>query len=264
MRPSAIFQFCPEEYSSLRWNVWPSSSRQKARPRIPEDMRIYAIGDVHGRADLLQKMLDIIDRTLVTHPVKNVVRVLLGDYIDRGPNSREVVEMLLARRRRHAMICLKGNHESYAARFLGNPSILSEWRRVGGVNTLLSYGLQPSATDDPNEQQKIAKAFRDVLPESHFRFLHGLALSFTCGDFFFAHAGARPGIPLARQREQDLLWIRDDFVLHEEAFDKIVVHGHTPVQKPEIRPNRINIDTGAFATGLLTCLVLQGDQMTII
>jgi serine/threonine protein phosphatase 1 len=264
LRPGAIFLFCPEEYSSLRWNVWPSSPRRKPRPRIPEDLRIYAIGDIHGRADLLQKMLDAIDSTLVTHPVKNVVQVLLGDYIDRGPNSREVVETLLARQRRHGMIYLKGNHESYAARFLSDPSILSEWRRVGGVNTLLSYGLQPSATDDPSEQQKIAKAFRDVLPETHRRFLLGLALSFTCGDFFFTHAGVRPGVPLARQREQDLLWIRDDFLLHEEAFDKVVVHGHTPAQKPDVRPNRINIDTGAYATGLLTCLVLQGDRMGVI
>jgi serine/threonine protein phosphatase 1 len=227
-------------------------------------MRIYAIGDVHGRADLLKKMLDVIDQTLVTQPVERVVQVLLGDYIDRGPNSREVIQILLARRRRHAMICLKGNHESYAARFLDDPSILSEWRRVGGVNTLLSYGLQPSANDDPNEQQETAKAFADALPESHRRFLLGLPLSFTCGDFFFAHAGVRPGIPLARQREQDLLWIRDDFLLHEGAFDKIVVHGHTPAQKPDIRTNRINIDTGAYATGKLTCLVLQGDQMSVI
>jgi serine/threonine protein phosphatase 1 len=227
-------------------------------------MRIYAIVDVHGRADLLKKMLDVIDQTLVTQPVERVVQVLLGDYIDRGPNSREVIQILLARRRRHAMICLKGNHESYAARFLDDPSILSEWRRVGGVNTLLSYGLQPSANDDPNEQHEIAKAFADALPESHRRFLLGLPLSFTCGDFFFAHAGVRPGIPLARQREQDLLWIRDDFLLHEGAFDKIVVHGHTPAQKPDIRTNRINIDTGAYATGKLTCLVLQGDQMSVI
>jgi serine/threonine protein phosphatase 1 len=227
-------------------------------------MRIYAIGDVHGRADLLKKILDAIDQTLNAHPVKSVVQVFLGDYIDRGPNSREVVEILLARRRRHAMVCLKGNHESYAGRFLDDPSILSKWRRVGGVNTLLSYGLQPSANDDPNEQQEIARAFADALPENHRRFLFGLPLSFTCGDFFFTHAGVRPGIPLSHQREQDLLWIRDDFLLHEQAFEKIVVHGHTPAQKPDFRPNRINIDTGAYATGNLTCLVLQGAEMSVI
>jgi len=227
-------------------------------------MRIYAIGDVHGRADLLEKVLDTIDTTLVTHPVKSVVQVLLGDYIDRGPDSRQVVETLVARARRHMMIYLKGNHESYAVQFLSDPSILPEWKHFGGMNTLLSYGLNASIIDDPDAQQEVAVAFRNALPESHFRFLHGLALSFTCGDFFFTHAGVRPGIPLQRQHEQDLLWIRDDFLLHEKAFDKIVVHGHTPSKKPAIRPNRINIDTGAYATGLLTCLVLQGDRMSII
>jgi serine/threonine protein phosphatase 1 len=246
----------------LRWQIWPPP--QKATPRIAEDMRIYAIGDVHGRLDLLQRMLDAIDENLASNPIENAVQVLLGDYIDRGPNSREVIETLLARRRRHAMICLKGNHESYPLAFLNDPTIWSEWRRVGGVNTLHSYGLQPSAVDDLSEQLKIAEAFGDVLPESHRRFLLGLPLSFTCGDYFFAHAGARPGIPLAQQSEHDLLWIRDEFLLHDGQFEKIVVHGHTPGKKVDIRSNRINIDTGAYATGRLTCLVLQGDQMNII
>jgi serine/threonine protein phosphatase 1 len=246
----------------LRWQVWPPS--QKATPRIAEDMRIYAIGDVHGRLDLLQRMLDAIDESLASQPVKNAVQVFVGDYIDRGPNSREVIETLLARRRRHAMICLKGNHETYPIEFLKDPTIWSEWRRVGGVNTLHSYGLQPSAADDPSEQLKIAAAFGDVLPESHRRFLLGLPLSFTCGDYFFAHAGARPGVPLAQQREHDLLWIRDEFLLNAAQFEKVVVHGHTPGKKVDIRTNRINIDTGAYATGRLTCLVLQGDQMSVI
>jgi serine/threonine protein phosphatase 1 len=248
--------------NSLRWQI--RRPPPKATPRIAEDTRIYAIGDVHGRLDLLERMLDAIDESLASHPVKNAVQVLLGDYIDRGPNSREVIETLLARRRRHAMICLKGNHESYPLAFLNDPTIWSEWRRVGGVNTLHSYGLQPSAVDDPSEQLKIAEAFGDVLPESHRRFLLGLPLSFTCGDYFFAHAGARPGIPLAQQSEHDLLWIRDEFLLHDGQFEKIVVHGHTPGKKVDIRSNRINIDTGAYATGRLTCLVLQGDQMSII
>ena len=110
----------------------------------------------------------------------------------------------------------------------------------------------------------MAAAFRSALPDSHLRFLQDLRLTFSCGDFFFAHAGVRPGIPLVEQREQDLLWIRDDFLLHEEDFGKIIVHGHTPAKTPDIRSNRINIDTGAFATGRLTCLILQGDQMAVI
>jgi serine/threonine protein phosphatase 1 len=237
---------------------------QKAKPRIPSDTRIYAIGDVHGRADLLRQMFSAIDNSLMTHPVENALQVLLGDYIDRGPNSREVIDTLLARARRHQLVCLKGNHESYAVQFLSDPSVLSEWRRVGGVNTLLSYGVRPATRDDPRTQREIAEAFRAAMPESHHRFLRNLALSFTCGDFFFTHAGVRPGISLARQWEQDLLWIRNDFLGHREDFGKIIVHGHTPAKKADIRSNRINIDTGAYVTGRLTCLILQGDYMAVI
>jgi serine/threonine protein phosphatase 1 len=232
--------------------------------RIPDDVRIYAVGDVHGRADLLRQMFAAIDSSLESHPVKNVVQVMLGDYIDRGPHSREVIDTLLARARRYRMIYLKGNHESYAVRFLSDPTVLSEWRQVGGIHTLLSYGLRPSTRDDPVTQRQIAQAFRAAMPESHHLFIRGLALSFTCGDFFFAHAGVRPGVPLARQCEEDLLWIRDEFLRHREDFGKIIVHGHTPAKRADVRSNRINIDTGAYATGRLTCLVLQGDYMAVI
>jgi serine/threonine protein phosphatase 1 len=247
----------------LFWSKLAAPERRVKR-RIPDDTRIYAIGDVHGRVDLLRQMFAAIDASLVSHPVKNVVQVLLGDYIDRGPNSREVIDILLARARRHRMVYLKGNHESYAVRFLSEPSVLSEWRQVGGVHTLLSYGLRPSTRDDPSTQREIAEAFRAAMPESHCAFMKSLALSYTCGDFFFAHAGVRPGIPLTRQYEQDLLWIRDDFLLHRDDFGKIIVHGHTPGKNADVRFNRINIDTGAYATGRLTCLILEGDYMAVI
>jgi serine/threonine protein phosphatase 1 len=247
----------------LAWNVL-ASRAAKAKPRIPNDTRIYAIGDVHGRIDLLREMFSAVYDSLITHPFDKVVQVLIGDYIDRGPNSREVIDTLIARARRHTMVCLKGNHENYPLQFLGDPSILSEWKQVGGMSTLLSYGLRPTARDDAETRREIASAFRSALPESHRRFLQNLPLTYSCGDYFFAHAGVRPGVPLVEQREQDLLWIRDDFLLHEEDFGKIIVHGHTPAKEPDVRSNRINIDTGAFATGRLTCLVLQGDQMAVI
>jgi serine/threonine protein phosphatase 1 len=117
---------------------------------------------------------------------------------------------------------------------------------------------------DADEQAKLSEAFGRALPDSHRRFLDGLETSFTCGDFFFTHAGVRPGIPLAKQREQDLLWIREDFLLCNDDFGKVVVHGHTPVREPDIRPNRINIDTGAYATGQLTCLVLEEDKIYLV
>jgi serine/threonine protein phosphatase 1 len=247
----------------LAWNAL-NPPAPKSAPRVPDGTRIYAVGDVHGRADLLGALFTRIDADLRAFPIPQSVQVFLGDYIDRGPESRQVLDLLIARKRRHLMLCLKGNHETFAAQFLSNPSVLSNWRHIGGCNTLLSYGVTPTASEDPQVQKKIAAAFRKALPDSHRHFIHGLALSLTCGDFFFAHAGVRPGIPLRQQRRQDLLWIREDFLLHEEDFGKVVVHGHTPTINPDVRTNRINIDTGAYATGRLTCLVLEGDQIAFI
>lgn len=139
-----------------------------------------------------------------------------------------------------------------------------DWRHYGGFDTLVSYGLAPSPTPDARERAMLALGLERALPKIHRGFLETLKVSFTCGDFFFAHAGVRPGISLARQREEDLLWIREDFLLHEGAYEKIIIHGHTPVLEPDVRPNRINIDTGAYATGRLTCLVLERDQMQFI
>jgi serine/threonine protein phosphatase 1 len=248
----------------LAWNLFASPIQKKVKPRVPRGIRVYAIGDIHGRIDLLREVFDRIDASIEAYPVKHALHILLGDYIDRGPHSREVIDALLARKRQHAIVCLKGNHESYAMQILNDPSILSEWTQWGGINTLLSYGVKPSTRNDPQDDKVVAGAFRVALPESHRNFIQSLALSFTCGDYFFTHAGVRPGVPLNEQREQDLLWIREDFLLHEEDFGKVIVHGHTLTAEPDVRPNRINIDTGAYATGRLTCLVLQGDEMRIL
>jgi serine/threonine protein phosphatase 1 len=242
----------------------PSLSRKGRRPRVPDGVRIYAIGDIHGRADLLDRVLNRIDADLAKNPVSNSVEVFLGDYVDRGPDSRQVLDRLVARKRTHRMVFLKGNHETYLAEFLSNPPILDEWQRIGGLETLMSYGITPSINADTAAQARLAAAFDQALPESHRQFLGDLQSSFTCGDYYFVHAGVRPGIPLEKQREEDLLWIRREFLLYEKDFSKIVVHGHTPVQQPDIRPNRINIDTGAFATGNLTCLILEDDTIRVI
>jgi serine/threonine protein phosphatase 1 len=230
---------------------------------VPTGTRIYAVGDVHGRADLLADLFARIDTDLQTSRAASALQIFLGDYIDRGPQSRQVLDLLIARRREHDALFLKGNHEASACQFFDDPATLAEWTSIGGVNTLLSYGITPLPRGRSASQQ-VATALRHAMPQAHFRFIQGLALSFTCGDFFFAHAGARPGIPLQRQSQHDLLWIRDEFLLHEEDFGKIVVHGHTPATEPEVRPNRINIDTGAYATGRLTCLVLEGEEMRFL
>ena len=247
----------------MAWKVLTSAALRE-RPCAPTGRRIYAIGDVHGRADLLSKLFMRIDDDLKARPTADSVQIFLGDYIDRGPNSRQVVDLLIARRLEHDVICLKGNHEDYALQFLSDPAVLNQWKKIGGLNTLLSYGVTPTRRDNPQSQHEVAIALDQAIPDSHRRFFQGLGLSFTCGDFFFAHAGVRPGIPLREQSQQDLLWIREDFLLHEEDFGKVVVHGHTPAREPDIRPNRINIDTGAYATGRLTCLVLEGDQMSFL
>lgn len=241
-----------------------STSRKKSKPRVPEGIRIYAIGDIHGRADLLDDLLKRIDADLATSLAPLHIEVFLGDYIDRGPASREVLDRLVARKRTFRAIFLKGNHETYLTNFATNPPILEDWQRFGGLETLMSYGLAPSINADAAEQVRLAAAFDRALPKSHREFLGDLKSSFTCGDYFFVHAGVRPGIPLKKQREEDLLWIRQDFLMSEDDFSKIVVHGHTPVREPEIRSNRINIDTGAYATGRLTCLKLEGDRIDFI
>ena len=235
-----------------------------SQARIPNGVRVYAIGDVHGRADLLEQIFAGIDADLASRPVGVTIEIFLGDYIDRGPASNKVLDRLIDRRQSHPTFCLKGNHEAYILEFLKDHAILDEWRRYGGLETLLSYGLTPSLKIDPNERAALANALKRALPEKHRHFLASLRTTFTCGNFYFVHAGVRPGIPLEQQSEEDLLWIREDFLLHEENFEKIIVHGHTPVIDPDIRPNRINIDTGAFATGHLTCLVLEGRTLAVI
>jgi serine/threonine protein phosphatase 1 len=234
------------------------------RPRVPTGTRVYAIGDVHGRFDLLGETLSRIDADLKADPAPRVLQVLLGDYVDRGPSSRKVIDLLISRSRIHETHCLKGNHEALLLNFLHDPDTLPAWEKVGGIETLDSYGLAPLLKEYPRQPAELASYFDLALPKSHRQFLMQLRPSFVCGDFFFVHAGVRPGIPLADQRETDLLWIRREFLTHKREFGKIIVHGHTPVAKPEVRSNRINIDTGAFATDCLTCLKLDDDEIGFI
>jgi serine/threonine protein phosphatase 1 len=248
---------------ALRWAAF-RAGRLRTGPIIPANIRVYAVGDVHGRADLLIDLFGRIDADLRARPIAVSVQVFLGDYIDRGPQSRRVVDLMIERQKTNEILCLKGNHEVYAFQFLNDPTVLTAWKRVGGLETLLSYGIMPNDCHDLPTQRRLAMEFGRSMPDSHRHFIKGLELSFTCGDFFFVHAGVRPGIALNKQSEQDLLWIRDEFLLCEENFGKVVVHGHTPAIEPDIRPNRINIDTGAYATGRLTCLVLQGNQMRFL
>jgi serine/threonine protein phosphatase 1 len=243
--------------------MW-KSRRINALPLMPEGLRIYAVGDVHGRADLLKQVFLRVDEDLHEHPIAETLHIFLGDYIDRGEDSAAVLDLLIERARTHRMLCLKGNHELFLSEFLENPGVFKHWAQNGGLPTLASYGLTPTINADFMEQAELSASLCNAIPKSHSQFFAGLKLCFTCGDFFFVHAGVRPGTPLSRQREEDLLWIRDDFLLHEKPFEKIIVHGHTPVMEPDVRNNRINIDTGAYATGRLTCLRLERDTIEFV
>jgi serine/threonine protein phosphatase 1 len=211
--------------------VWPQliSGTKRRLPRLPERVRIYAVGDVHGRADLLGQVLSRIDADLAIYPDCHPLQVFLGDYIDRGPSSRAVLDLLINRSRTHEVVCLKGNHETYLLEFLENPGVLADWRRLGGLETLMSYGLRPSMKAGTPEEVELARALAASLPNHHRQFLRTLSLSFTCGDFFFAHAGVKPRVPLEQQREEDLLCIREEFLFCKDDFGKVVVHGHVPI-----------------------------------
>ena len=241
-----------------RWKRWKEPQRPIAAT-TPPDMRIYAIGDVHGRDDLLQEISEQIEKDLASAPPQ-VLTVLLGDYVDRGPHSANVVERLAAGRFPTQIKALRGNHELLFLQFLDNPAVLGDWRKVGGLETLHSYGVDIRQALRGKDLRCGASRTRQELPTTHRRFLEATELSATFGDYFFCHAGVRPDVPLESQSPEDLMWIRAEFLRSERPFGKTVVHGHTPVAEPEIKSNRINIDTGAFATSALTCLVLEGPR----
>ena len=243
--------------------MWKLASlrRDRRSPAVPEGVRVYAVGDVHGRADLLALLLSQIEADAALRPISRPIAVFLGDYIDRGPASKEVLELLVTWRGVQETVFLKGNHEDFLLRFLKDAAVLENWRHCGGLETLIAYGLKPPINPTHFQQARLAHDLAGVLPATHRAFLQGLGLFFVCGDFLFVHAGVRPLVPIQQQTEGDLLWIRDEFLLWEKPFEKIVVHGHTPVHEPDIRANRINIDTGAFATGRLTCMVFEGAEI---
>ena len=234
------------------------------RPSLPAELRIYAIGDIHGRLDLLDELLARISSDIALRPTARPLYVFLGDYIDRGSASRETIDRLIEHGKTHESVFLKGNHELIAIKCLSDRGLFDQWLRLGGLETLVSYGVPAETLANGKQIAELQSAFHGALPQAHFRFFRDLKNSFECGDFFFAHAGVKPNVELSRQKENDLLWIRGEFLTSKDDFGKIIVHGHTPTHEIEVAPNRINIDTGAFATGRLSCLVLEGEQLSVI
>jgi serine/threonine protein phosphatase 1 len=234
------------------------------RPSLPAELRIYAIGDIHGRLDLLDELLARISSDIALRPTARPLYVFLGDYIDRGSASRETIDRLIEHGNTHESVFLKGNHELIAIKCLSDRGLFDQWLRLGGLETLVSYGVPAETLANGKQIAELQSAFHGALPQAHFRFFRDLKNSFECGDFFFAHAGVKPNVELSRQKENDLLWIRGEFLTSKDDFGKIIVHGHTPTHEIEVAPNRINIDTGAFATGRLSCLVLEGEELSVI
>lgn len=226
--------------------------------RTPVGMRLYAIGDVHGCDDLLAEMHDRIAADLAMRPIADCRIIHVGDYGDRGPNSAAVIERLARLSASDPrVVCLLGNHDEMLTGFLADPRAYGEvFIANGGGATLRSYGVLPGARDVVSWSRALA----EEMPAEHRAFLGRLGLFIRFGDFFFCHAGIRPGVPLDSQSAEDLIWIREPFLLSGQDHGVVVIHGHTPASMPEVRPNRINVDTGAVYGGPLTCLALEGTE----
>jgi len=247
----------------------PRPAAPETRDRVahlPPDLRVYAIGDIHGRADLLKRLMVRIEADAQDAPEPRRALVFLGDYVDRGFQSRDVLDFLAEGQfAGFETYFLKGNHEAAFEKFLAEPEFGPEWARFGGSETLMSYGIQPPRSRTQLEAwTSVCAQLNAQLPASHRAFLSGLSLYETLGDYVFVHAGLRPGQPLSGQREADLLWIRDDFLEDDTLFDQVVVHGHTPIETPHVDHRRIGIDTGAYLTGKLTAACLRGSDVTFL
>lgn len=235
------------------------SARSRNRAFVPEGERVYAIGDIHGCAFELDALMAAIMRDSADWPGTRHL-VYVGDYVDRGPDSKGVIERLLKVPDGFTAHYLRGNHDQVLLDFLDDPGVFRRWRDFGGRETLLSYDVVPPQFDDLVAMEQAAELFRAALPAEHLAFFESLQLSAKIGGYFFVHAGVRPGIALDQQDSDDLLWIRDEFLASSADFGSIVVHGHTPTAEPVHRSNRIGIDTGAYATRRLTAVVLEGND----
>lgn len=224
---------------------------------LPDGTRAYAVGDIHGRADLFAALIEAIEADDAARGMAETIVILLGDLIDRGPDSAGVVRLARDWQSRRPVRILMGNHEEMFLDALADEEVLRHFLRYGGRETLLSYPIDPAAyvCADLAEARQLALA---AIPAEDIAFIRAFEDWVLLGDYLFVHAGLRPDVPLEEQRQGDLRWIRETFLAHPDSFGPVVVHGHTIFDAPEIRRNRIGIDTGAYASGRLTALGLEG------
>jgi serine/threonine protein phosphatase 1 len=228
----------------------------------------YAVGDIHGRADLLQDMVALLETRSVndTRLGGPPIVIFLGDYVDRGPDSAGVLGMLAAGPLRHCECrFLRGNHEQALTAFLANPAANRGWMMQGGAETLLSYGVQPPPFDgEASVWSEAAEALRARMPRPHLEFLEGLERYIELGDYAFVHAGVDATRSLADQTDEALYWSRAAFIASKRPFSHRVVHGHTPVEEPYADARRVAVDTGAYASGILTAARFEADQVSFV
>ena len=235
-------------------------SPAEAYPALPAGHRLYAVGDIHGFADRLEALLGLIVADLAASAPVKAEAIFLGDYIDRGPNSATVLDRLARRDIPLPFVALRGNHEALLLEALADLSGMAHWCRSGGDATLASYGIDLEQHASRKILTRAREALLDCMPEQHRRFLADTALHHVVSPYTFVHAGLKPGVPLDQQSVDDLLWIRDEFFRAAPCLAGVVVHGHTPRHQPENERHRINVDTGVFKYGTLTCVVLEGSE----
>ncbi len=234
--------------------------RDREPASIPPGVRVYAIGDIHGRLDLLTQLLAMIGEAEQARPAERALMVFLGDYVDRGPDSRGVIELLMTGLPpRFETFFLRGNHEEMMLRALASPDHFDIWAANGGLATARSYGVEadPGAPIRHQDAARIRRELVEAVPEAHRDFMRALPVRLEAGGYLFVHAGVRPGVPMDAQNDWDCMTIRREFLDYRGDFGRIVVHGHTPGEEPDVQSNRIGIDTGAFFTDRLTALCLE-------
>jgi serine/threonine protein phosphatase 1 len=241
------------------------SPRRGQGPAGARGYRAYAVGDIHGRVDLLEHLLAKIHADLQRRPAGKTLLVFVGDLIDRGPSSAQVIERLRCYRRQGVQpVFLLGNHEEVLLRILdGDSSVVESWLQFGGLQCLQSYGVTLARLRGRSADE-VVEIVRAVVPREQVEFLEAFVDSCRFGDYLFVHAGIRPGIDVDQQSQSDLRWIRDPFLFDESDHGFVVVHGHTIREEVEERPNRIGIDTGAYRSGVLTALAIEGTERWLI
>lgn len=240
------------------------STSEASLPEYPAGKRIYAIGDIHGRADLLQQMHDLIEKDAANFTGDKQV-IYLGDIVDRGEETRQAIEYLLEQPLPDfEAIHLMGNHEYAVSNFLDDPESIPGWLSWGGREMLYSYGIRSGLNPSPAELRKLGLELKMTMPPEHIEFLENGKLYHHEGDYYFVHAGIRPGVALNKQRFEDQLYIREPFISSPKNHGAVIVHGHTISEQVEMLPNRIGLDTGAYYSGVLSCLVLEGTDQRFL